>query len=356
MAAVGIIEKEAVEKRQWVSRSWFTQTMGLMEMVPGPTATEMTICIGYKKAGVLGGILAGICYIYPAFLSMLALSWIYFRFGAVPSLSAFFYGIGPPAVVVLILAAGRLAMGSIRSFWHCFLFVSAFVFCYFFNIPVFAVIVLGGLAEALRQKYFPALFSFLPLYLLISPFPLEKLEIPWAKLGILSLGMLKAGSLLFGGGYVIVPFLAQDFVHRLGWMSYEEFLTGFALGKATPGPISITAAFMGFKAAGLSGAFLATVCVFLPCFAFLLLLFPFFERLYEKPWAQAFIRGVGVVTVGAILSSAAELIQGAFGDWGSVLLFITCLAASYWIEATWLLIGSGVVAALASFLYPALFS
>ncbi|MBI4057432.1 MAG: chromate efflux transporter [Elusimicrobia bacterium] len=348
--AVAHIEREVVEKRGWVSSSWFAGALGMMEIVPGPTATEMAIYCGYMRAGLWGGFLAGLCYTYPSFLMMLVLAGIYFGYGVVPSVSAFFNGISPAVVAVLIHAAYRMARGSIGNAGHLFLFCLGFVVCYYLKAPVLLALLMGGVLGMLWEKMprwgLGILLSggqaLLPIYFLISPLPGPSLAIPWPKLGLLFLHMLKIGSLVFGGGYVIVPFMAQDFVDKLHWLTPEEFLVGFGLGKATPGPLSITAAFVGYKVAGILGALVGTVGMFFPCFAILLALLPTFERWRTHPSAHGFFRGVEAVTVGAVLAVASGLIQEALSDWSSLGVLVGSLCLLPFLETVWIFVMAGV--------------
>ncbi|MBI4051697.1 MAG: chromate efflux transporter [Elusimicrobia bacterium] len=340
--AVGYIEKEVAQKRNWVSSSWFAGSLGLMEAIPGPTATEMAIYCGYMRGGIGGGILAGVCYIYPSFFMMVLLSFIYYGYGIVPSIAAFFSGISPAVVAILVDAAYRMARSSVVRPGHLILFCLGFIFCYYFKMPVLPALFLGGVLGMVFEKMNqPALWSVFPLYLLISPFPVSSFSIPWAKLGVLFAKMVKIGSMVFGGGYVIVPFMAQDFVDKLHWLTADEFLVGFGLGKATPGPLSITSAFVGYKAAGLLGAFVSTLGMFLPCFVILLSLVPYFERIRANASARAFFRGIEVVTVGAVLAAASGLIQEALVSWSSVGVALLCFFLLPFLDTTLIFVLAG---------------
>lgn len=322
LAAVGIIEREVVERRRWVDADWYASALALTNLIPGPTATEMVICIGYTRAGVPGGILAGLCYIYPAFLLMLGLSAAYFRWGMLPAVGGLVYGLTPAAVGVLLWAAWQMARATVREFLHLALLVFGFFAVWYAHWPVAWVILLSGAAGLLGSRRPSGLLSVLP---------------------VLFLKTLKAGALLFGGGYVIVPFLAQDFVSRLHWLTPQEFLVAFALGKATPGPLSITATFIGYKAAGVLGALVATVGVFLPGFVILLVLAPYFERLRAVPAARGFLGGLKAGAVGAILAASAELITQAMPDWTSVGILAGSAAACFWVETSWVFLAAALL-------------
>jgi len=341
LAAVGIIEREVVHRRRWVSASWYAEALGLTNMIPGPTATETAIYVGYSRGGLAGGIVAGLAYIYPSFLIMLVLSALYFRYGMVPAVTGFLYGLNPAAVGVLIWAAARLAQASVHDAMDLALFCAGFCLCYFARLPVFWVILAGGVLGALRRQAAPPALAAVWPYWLLAPVPGAPLP-GWPKLGTLLLSTLKAGALLFGGGYVIVPFLAQDFVDNLHWLTQEEFLAAFALGKGTPGPLSIAAVFVGFKAAGAAGALVATLGVFLPGFVILLALAPLFDRLRACPRARGFMEGIRAAAVGAILAAASDLIQSVLGDWPSAALLALSIGASFYMDATVLFAAAGM--------------
>lgn len=342
LAAVGIIQKEVVERRRWVDADWYAGALAITNLLPGPTATEMVIYVGYVRAGVAGGIVAGLCYIYPAFFAMLALSAVYFTWGLVPSVSGVVYGLTPAAVGVLIWAALQLARSAVQDAFHLSLLVAGFALVHYARLPVAWVILIGGALGALRLRR-NGMLAGAPLFWLVSPTPAVDPTVAWDRMALLFWNMLKAGTLLFGGGYVIVPFLAQDFVDRLGWLTPAEFLAGFALGKATPGPLSITATFVGFKAGGVFGALVATVGIFLPGFVILLALAPFFERLRAEPAAQGFLGGLKAAAVGAILAATAELVVQGMPDWPSVGLLAASVAASFWVEATWIFLAAALL-------------
>ena len=325
LAAVGIIQREVVERKRWVDADWYASAIAFTNLIPGPTATEVVIYVGYARRGVLGGLVTGLCYIYPAFLIMLALSWAYFRWGMVPAVGGLVYGLTPAAVGVLLWAAWNMARASVKDALEVALLLAGFLLVWYAQWQVAWVIVLGGAAGLLRAWRGGALLSVAP------------------TLWILFWKMFKAGALLFGGGYVIVPFLAQDFVYDLGWLTPKEFLVAFALGKATPGPLSITATFIGFKAAGLFGALVATVGVFLPGFVVLLALAPFFERLRRWSAAKYLLGGLKAAAVGAILAASAELVVQSMPDWTSVGILLASVASCFWIETSWVFLAAALL-------------
>ena len=324
LATIGMMHRDFVERRAWLTSEDFAGAFGFMQVIPGPTATEMAIYLGAGRAGTWGGLLAGLSYIFPGFLAVLALSWVYFRYGGLPAVSSFFRAVEPAAAAVLVAAAHKMASGSVRRWLHYGVFCASFALCWALRLPIVLVLLIGGFAT-LAAGARPGLAAVVPAYLWTASAPPGAPSLPWERWLRLFAGCLKAGALVVGGGYVIVPFLAQDFVDRLHYLSPQELLAGFAIAKATPGPISLTATFVGFKAAGLSGALLATVGIFLPCFVFLLLFLPWLDGLRKIPSVTAFMKGVEVAAVGTILFAAADLVQGSMDSWTRLGLFAACL-------------------------------
>ncbi len=310
IAQVAMIHAELIEKRRWATSAWYSGQLGLMELVPGPKGTKMAIAVGAKRGGVAGGLAAGLSFIAPGFALVVLLSWIYLRYGARPGVSAFFSGVEPAAIAVIFLAVYKLARASVRTRLQLGIFLASLLLCRG-GIPALAAILFGGWF-ALGARAFMGLGAAVP-WALGSPIGGPVPPLPrWLDL---ILGHLKAGALVYGGGYVIVPFLAGDFVDRWGYLTRAEFLTGVAIANATPGPVALASAFIGFKVAGLLGAFVATAALFLPCFLIVLALGPRLEAWREKRSAQAFLTGVEAAAAGALLSSAADLLPGVLDTW-----------------------------------------
>jgi chromate transporter len=326
------MEEEVVNRRKWVDRQAFLDALAATNLVPGPNSTEMAIHIGYLRAGQLGGLVAGLLFILPAFLLMLTLSWAYVAYGSIPQVGALFYGLKPAVLAVILAATYRLARSAITDARLSVLAFVALAVTLLFPGYEVAVLAAAGLAGLLM--YGPAsqsgstLRGFAAPFLAVTPFSL--LATPNALLG-LAWVFLKAGALLFGGGYVMIPLLEPDVVDRYGWLTRQQFLDGVALGQSTPGPIVITSTFIGYLAAGVPGALVATVAIFLPAFVFVLLLTgPFTTWVSKAPRQRAFLKGVNAAVVGAILAAVTGLSASALVDVPTVLILGGALLALLW--------------------------
>ena len=324
LAYISMMMDDCVEKRKWLSKDEFTEMLGITNMLPGPNATEMAIHIGCAKGGRVGGVLSGLGFTVPSFMIMLVLSWLYFQYGAVPSIAGLFYGINPVVVSIIIVTILRLGKTSITDWKLASIFLATALATYFTTTNEAIILLAAGFVGALL--YGPSLKK-ASVMLMFLPFSLPMITATvqgFSPIVQVFLEFLKAGSLMFGTGLVIIPLIGPDVVDAFGWMSRKEFFDGVTLGQATPGPVAKTAVFVGYKVAGTWGAAVAMAGMFLPPFVIVILLAPFFRQIRENPWLQGFLKGVKAGAVGAILAVTAALAQTAFPD----LLAIAIAAAS----------------------------
>lgn len=336
IVALGLIHFEAVERHRWVTPHWFSSTVGLLEAVPGPTATEMSISVGVALRGRLGGLVAGLAYVLPGFFIILALSAVYFRFGELPWMSAGVEGLKPGAMAVLALVCWKLARSTVRDRVDAVILAASMVLC-LLGASIALVILAFGLVRLAWEKRSPsALASFLPAALL---FPSGS---DISRAPSLFLGMLKAGALVTGGGYVIASFMSQDFVTARGWLTREEFLAGLAIAQFKPGPIILLSVFIGYKAAGAAGALLSALAVFLPCFSILLAVGPHIERVRGGPRLSVFLRGMAAASIGSIIAVAIQLLPPAVGSAAQAAVFAAALAALTKLDPAWVMAASAL--------------
>lgn len=355
-AHMALMSEAVVTERQWLTAAELTEGMAICEVLPGPASTQLSLYIGYLRAGFWGAIVAGLCFISPAFLMILALSWAYFRFQGLPQLSALFLGLSPVVVAIVIGFGWKLAH---RLLWpptsigwdratigRWLIAVSAFVclVCQGLDVltmfGVAAVVGLIGfgprsprssrssLAIAIGPSWLnPALNPdwLHPVWLgssLLGPSfggPSLALAVAtfwgWERLAAygwpLAWFFLRAGTLIFGGGLTIVPLMELEVVQKLAWLTRPEFIDGVAIGQLTPGPVTLTAAFVGYKVAGLLGATIATVAVFTPSFILIVAATPLIRRWRKDPWLQAALQGITPAVVGAIAAATIPLARSA---------------------------------------------
>lgn len=352
-AHIAMQNDEAVVRRQWMTQEQFTEGLAICEMLPGPASTQMGIYIGYVRAGQLGALAAGLAFIAPAFLIVLLLSWAYFRYQSVPQLDGIFLGISPVVIAIILAFCWKLGKRAISEWTRALIAVAVFVLTLGTPVPILvlfigAALVGVGLYGPRGPKALPLSSGssgstqgsagssgaqsqgmILPLWLgmgegmaiyrsLMAASP-EVLALSgfW---GVERIGMffwplvvffLKVGSAVFGGGLVIIPFISGEVVDQFNWLSRSEFLDGVAIGQLSPGPVVLTAAFIGYKVAGVLGSLVATVAIFAPSFAFIMVASPILLRIRRNPWIRAGVQGITPAALGAIAAAAVPLAQNA---------------------------------------------
>ncbi|MEL6384763.1 MAG: chromate efflux transporter, partial [Cyanobacteria bacterium J06626_18] len=279
-------------------------------------------------AGQLGALVAGIAFIAPAFLIVLALSWVYFRFQALPQLGAIFFGISPVMIAIILGFCWKLGKKSIRDWIGVAIAIAVGLAVSFGNLGPWTAFVFvlagivglwpyrpkgGGTPQALWLPLgltvsWPIATASAEVLTLSSVWGLERITTYfWPLVGF----FVKVGTTIFGGGLVIIPLLEFEVVEQLQWLTRTEFINGVAIGQLSPGPVVLTAAFVGYKVAGVLGSFIASVAIFTPSFLFIMAGAPLLLRLRENPWVKAFLRGVRPGVLGAIAVAAVPLSQTA---------------------------------------------
>lgn len=290
-AHVAIMEEEVVEKREWVTKERFLDMYAATNVIPGPNSTELVLHLGYLQAGILGMIVAGLSFILPPMVMVLALAHIYVTYGTLPEVSTALAGIQPVIVAVIFAALIKLWNKAMKR-----------PVSYGLVGVVFALALLGlhelwimlgsGLAMMvyMNRTKLRGAFAF--------SFPLVLLATEPARLHTIFLNFLKIGAILYGGGYVLLVFIESDFVDRLGLITDAQLLDAIAVGQLTPGPLFTTAAFIGYLLRGLPGGLLATLGIFLPSFLLVGLLHKILPYLRTNTWLSGFLDGVVVASLG----------------------------------------------------------
>lgn len=353
-----------MRRRGWLKPEEFAEGLAICQMLPGPASTQLGIYIGHLKGGAAGAVLAGLAFILPAYLILVALSALYWRYGTIPQVSAAFYGLAPAVVALVAVAAWRIARSTVRGLRGWIVAAAACAVRLALGIDEVLILLAAGLLGIRRSP--PEVPGTSPASSDGPPVPpgsrpgapsagdrpgSSESKRPGARAapGILtglaaaassgafaSSGALssaaalascggptllrlaatcfKAGAFVFGGGYVIVPLLESQVVDACGWMSRAQFLDGVALGQITPGPILISAAFVGFGAAGPTGSAVATAAIFLPSFLWILACAPQVPRLRGWRRMRGFLGGVNPAVVGILAASAWSLGRAAIVD------------------------------------------
>jgi chromate transporter len=351
-AHIAMMRDETVNRRKWLSDKEFLDLVGAVNLIPGPNSTEMAIHIGFLRAGWPGLITGGVCFIVPAMLSVLALAWMYVRFGSMPQATWLLYGVKPVVIAIIVQALWGLGQKAIKNTITAIAAIGVLAL-YFAGVNEIALLFGGGLLVMLAANYQRIQgkilgISFLPLGGLGI---LSQAAIPF-NMQSLFLIFLKIGSVLYGSGYVLLAFLRADFVVRLGWLTDHQLLDAIAIGQVTPGPVFTTATFIGYVLGGTGGALLATLGIFLPSFIFVAVSNPLIPKIRKSPWAGALLDGVNVASLGLMAAVSWQLgrasLTGPFTILIAVVSFL--LLVRFRVNSTWLIAG-GALAGLLSAIF-----
>ncbi|MCX2738458.1 chromate efflux transporter [Pontibacter anaerobius] len=324
-AHIAMMEDEVVKKRQWMTHEHFLDLVGATNLIPGPNSTEMTMHCGYERGGWRGLILAGAAFILPAVLITMVFAWLYSKYGQLPEVEPYIYGI-KPAVIAIILSAlislGKKALKNVELWVLGILTVLAALLGVNEIVALFACGFAGLLLYFIRSHAKTA-NGFSPLILLQAPL----LAVQSGNLKIWLI-FLKVGALLYGSGYVLFAFLDAELVSN-GLLTRQELIDAVAVGQFTPGPVLSTATFIGWQLNGFWGALAATVGIFLPSFVFVAILNPLIPKLRKSKAMSAFLDAVNVAAVAVILAVAIEMSRDTLTDWRTVLIAIISFAAVF---------------------------
>ena len=348
--AYAMMRQEFVTRRKWISDETFFDYLGIANLVPGPNATEMAILIGFNQSGWVGMVLAGICYILPAMAIVLSLAWVYVRFGSLPELEGILYGIKPVVVSVLISAIWGLLKPRRSNLWGMAVVVGVFG-TYLVGVSPIILLLAGGALLGLITYIKGAgqppkmLLAWLPL----SVGTLRDLAQTAAfDLGELFWVFLKAGAFMYGSGYVLLAFIHEDLVVRLGWLSNSQLVDAIAVGQVTPGPLSTTATFVGYLLGGVPAALLATLAMFLPSFLFVGVIYYAVKNLRASERFSGLLEGVNFAALGLMAGVTWEIGGTALVDPLSIGIVTAALFLlfSFNLGAPWLILGGAVVGLL----------
>jgi chromate transporter len=349
-AHIAMLREETVVRRQWLTDAYFLDLVGATNLIPGPNSTEMVIHVGYLRAGRRGLLVAGTLFILPAAAIVLALGWVYVQFGTTPAGESLLYGIKPVVIAVVAQALWGLGRTALKGPLLIAVGVAAAA-CYLAGVNELVILFGSALlvlivrsAQRMSSGQIGAAVAVpvggLPLSMLmlqVAPAP--------ASLMTLFLTFLKIGAVLYGSGYVLLAFLRNDFVERLGWLTDQQLLDAVAIGQMTPGPVFTTATFVGYLVAGVPGAVLATVGIFLPGFVFVALLHPLVPRLRRSPWTAAMLDGVNVAAVGLMAAVTWLLGRDAIIDpvTAGIALAAALLLIRFRVNSAWLVLAGAIV-------------
>jgi chromate transporter len=350
-AHVAMMEDEVVRRRRWLDRERFLDLLGAANLVPGPNSTELAIHLGHQRAGWRGLVVAGACFILPAFAIVLGCAWAYLRFGTLPAVQGLLYGVKPVMIAVVLQALWGLGRVAARrpavAAAGALSLVAAALGLHELLVLLASGSALGALALARRGRGGRTAASLL-LPLIVAPGGAATAAAAPFGLSSLFLFFLKVGSVLYGSGYVLLAFLRADLVHRWGWLTEGQLLDAVAVGQVTPGPVFTTATFVGYVLGGLPGAGLATIGIFLPSFFFVAVSGPLVPRLRRSPVAAAFLDGVNSASLALMALVTAQLARAAVVDSATLGLALAAavLLIRFRVSSAWL-VPAGALAGLA---------
>jgi chromate transporter len=363
-AHIAMMEEEVVVRRGWLTRAEFIDLLGATNLIPGPNSTELALHVGHREAGWRGLLVAGACFILPATLIVLALGWLYVRYGARPEAIGLLYGIVPVIIAVIVQALARLARSAVRTGVPGL--VTALAILGVHELVLLSGAGFAGAAAAWTRRASGGAAA----RAIAAPVAGAgwtggaaagagasaagtsvaagtAAAIPFGLLPLF-LFFLKVGSVLFGSGYVLYAFLRADLVERWHWLTDTQLLDAIAAGQVTPGPVFTTATFVGYLLGGPAAALVATAAIFLPAFAFVAASGPLVPRLRRSATAGGFLDGVNVASLVLMGVVTFRLGLAAIVDLTTLLLAATSALAllRFRVNSGWLVLIGALVGLL----------
>jgi chromate transporter len=310
----------------------------------------MAIHIGFLRAGWLGLIAGGTCFIMPAILIVITLAWIYVRYGSSIEANWLLYGIKPVVIAVIVIAIRDLGRKAVKGLLTIAVGLGVFGL-YFLRANEIVLLFMGGLivmvgANIPRLRQTGSKNLFLPLSALTMP---ASIAVSF-NLPLLFLTFLKIGAVLYGSGYVLLAFMHADFVTRLGWLPDQQLLDAIAIGQITPGPVLTTATFVGFILGGMPGALIATLGIFLPSFVFVAISNPLIPKVRNSAWIGGLLDGVNIASLGLMGAVTVDLGRASLINIPTIIIALVSivLLMRFKINSTWLIVGGAMIGLLTS--------
>jgi chromate transporter len=354
VALVGQMERELVNEKGWLTKEQMREAIAVCQSLPGPLAIQVGIYAAYLRAGFWGAWAGGWTFILPNFVIVCGLGALFVTLGDLKPVTAIFYGVSPAVIALILHSCYRLAKLGMEDWpqWviaaiccAVTIIVQAEVAFLFIGAGVLGILYYGNLFRGGSSAPKASVLPFgIPLVTGLAPTATP------GVLGKLFLFFLKAGSLTFGSGLVIVPFLEKGLIQDYGWLDQRQFLIAVAIGMISPGPVVITATFVGFLVAGFWGSLVSTIGIFLPSFLFVLIAAPLLARHRQNPNVQGFVKGAYAAAIGTILGACFLLGKIAIGDWLTAAIGVLALAALFrWKISNPLLIAVTAIVGLVAF-------
>ena len=331
VALAGYMHRDLVDDRKWITEADYREGLALAQLAPGPMAAQLAIYLGYVHYRIVGATLAGLAFVIPSFLMVVALGWAYQRFGGLSWMQAVFYGVGAAVIGIIAMSAYKLTTKSIgrdRLLWAIYLvlaaitiiteseiawvFLAAGVLVWFWRAPP-AWLKGGGGLNALAAAQLPVAGAVAS-------------TLDWPLLTQIAVFFAKAGAFVFGSGLAIVPFLYGGVVTEYHWLTERQFVDAVAVAMITPGPVVITVGFIGYLVAGFPGACVAALATFIPCYLFTIIPAPYFKKYGKLPGIVAFVDGVTAAAIGAITGAVFVIARRSIIDPPTALIALVTIA------------------------------
>lgn len=347
IALAGRMQQDLVDKRGWVSREDYVEGLALAQLAPGPLAAQLAMYLGFVRAGWWGTTLAGVAFVLPSFLMVLALSAAYMRYGGLSWMQAVFYGVGAAVIGIIARSAWKLTKLTLKKdplLWGIFGVLG--VTTAWSSREIVWLVVAGGVVTLARQGLLKRAEATVGMAVPFQFLPATAFSLPGSVFAIFAF-FAKAGLFVFGSGLAIIPFLYGGVVQGHHWLNDRQFVDAVAVAMITPGPVVITVSFIGYVVAGVAGATAAALGVFLPVYAVVVLLAPSYKKWAQNPQLNAFVRGVTAAATGAIAGSVVVLARRSIYDWPTAALASLSLAVLLkWKVPEPLIIGVAAVAGM----------
>jgi chromate transporter len=346
-AHIAMMQDEFVRKRQWITQADFLDRLGAANLIPGPSSTEVAIFIGHAKRGWAGLVVAGCCFIIPAAVMVSLIATAYVRYGSLPQVAGILYAIKAAVIGVIVQALWSLGRTATKTKLLAIIGLGAVVLS---AVGVAPLIVIAAAGAASGVELWVKRRGVLPAILLSGKVTLVAATAGMAvatpvSLLRLFLSFLKIGSVVFGSGYVLLAFLRAEFIDHLHWLTEKQLIDAVAVGQFTPGPVFTTATFIGYLVAGIPGAVVATVGVFVPGFVFVALSGRVLPKIRRSPLAAAILDGVVVGSLALIAVVGWQLGRAAIVDWITLAIMVVSagLLLRFRINSAWIVGGAAVI-------------
>lgn len=320
-AHIAMMQQEVVAKRKWMSEQHFLDLLGATNLIPGPNSTEMAIHIGYDKRGWKGMLAAGLSFILPAVFITGVFAFLYRKYGHLPEVEPFVYGIKPAVISVILGAIYPLAKKSVKTFFLAIMAITVLIASLFGINEIYLMFGAGlfGVAYFYVQtiKHQNTLQNVIPFFILqlggTNLFSEINIRLFWI--------FLKIGAVLYGSGYVLFAFLDTELV-QAGLLSRQQLMDAIAVGQFTPGPVFSSVTFIGYQINGISGALWSTIAIFFPSFVLVALINPLMKKMRQSKLLSVFLDSVNVAAIALIASVCFTMGNEVIADWRTLLIAV----------------------------------